>query len=117
MPDRSGPCFVQAYVCAPSDVCGSKSWTYLTLPGAGYRSLGSGPTWPTLGPDAVINEVLANLVYAGLVVSVSAGNSGGIAGLAAGATGLCEPRNSQFHNFQPSLSLCHCLHPRPRSYA
>jgi len=55
------------------------------------RSLGSGPTWPTEGPDAVINEVLANLVYAGLVVSVSAGNSGGISGYAAGGLGLCDP--------------------------
>ena len=55
------------------------------------RSLGSGPTWPTSGPDAVINEVLANLVYAGLVVSVSAGNSGGISGYAAGGLGLCGP--------------------------
>ena len=66
--------------------------TQIVDPGHTFRnrSLGSGPTWPTSGPDAVINEVLANLVYAGLVVSVSAGNSGGIGGLAQEETGLCE---------------------------
>ena len=42
------------------------------------RSLGSGPTWPTQGPQATLNVALNNLVAAGLVVVVSAGNDGGL---------------------------------------
>jgi len=57
------------------------------------RSLGSGPTWPTQGPDAVLNDVLANLVYAGLFVAVAAGNAGGTTGFDAPSPtlGLCVP--------------------------
>ena len=55
------------------------------------RGFGGPPTWPSVGPDAVLNEVLANLVYAGLVVTVAAGNTGGISDYAAGEYGLCAP--------------------------
>ncbi len=69
------------------------------------RSLGSGPTWPTQGPDAVLNEVLANLVYAGLFVAVAAGNAGGTAGfdVPQPELGLCVPA-SVHHNSRSCLS-------------
>ena len=41
------------------------------------RSLGSGPTFPLDGPDAVLNVALNNLDIAGMVVAVAMGNSGG----------------------------------------
>jgi len=39
--------------------------------------LGSGPTFPLLGPDAVLNTVLNNLDIAGLPVVIAMGNAGG----------------------------------------
>ena len=93
-----------------SGVSGFKPLPFLNPhphPNTPHRSLGGGPTWPASGPDAVANEAFANLVYAGLVVSVSAGNSGGITGLAAGGTGLCESRNpTQYQGSEPGTHTC-----------
>ncbi len=68
----------------PSASC--SAFTYLAC--VLRRSLGSGPTWPTQGPQAALNAALNNLALAGLVVIVSAGNDGG---LGSTALGMCVP--------------------------
>jgi len=72
-----------------------------------YRSLGSGPTWPTQGPQATLNAALNNLALAGLVVVVSAGNDGG---LGSTSLGMCvpsdEPHDLAVHSSDPGHSCC-----------
>ena len=42
------------------------------------RSLGNVASWPLSGPGGSFNVVVDNLVKAGIVIVISAGNSGGI---------------------------------------